>query len=692
MQGGTSYEPIAAQSSEYDVAVDDSPTGSNLYNCAVHNVPITLQSNFNVNGTPVVISPTECQSFLALDPFAATATGLVSTPAGQSPGQAVDPTTVIAPGVNPGPLTKFGGGNIGSPTPSNPNYDWQTASTTSLTYDSSSTFDAQVTDISKNEVAVSAGVTIPIDIFSVGAGVTFDYSQSNSRTHDVSLTYDKSDTTTTTLTSDTNVSFQDDGNPIGTNIFMDTRFGTLMFQVPRPALGSIAPTSGAAGSSVTVTGAGTPPSGGFSDSAVGVQFCPINGAACKNGTLVTASGVFNGDGQITVSAPSFSAGTVTTVRVQTAGGSSANSLTYTFASPGTSIKLSGPALPRPGDVMIVSGQGFQPGEVVQVSLTGSTGPSAPSGLPMAAPTADSHGGIQASVVVPAEPKGSYYVVAAGQTTAAGNAAPLAIHRLLVLQQGKGASGQTVVANVLGSVPGGGVALHWDKANGPVMATSTGSAAGSAVMAFKVPAAAIGNHTVYATSAGAVMTALFTVTSTNVPPPAPQGGSTPGSGVPGSVVVVSGTGFPAGSPVRVIDTGTGVLLDLPLASPLGTVQVPIVVPAAPGGPHAVVLTGTQGGLALDVFTVNHRLVITPASAARGATATASVFGFVPFGDPIQLHLGSTTGPVLLPGTIQTDSLGSVTSVFTIPTTAKPGAQSIWAVDNRGFSVGAAFKVT
>jgi hypothetical protein len=113
-------------------------------------------------------------------------------------------------------------------------------------------------------------------------------------------------------------------------------------------------------------------------------------------------------------------------------------------------------------------------------------------------------------------------VAAGQTTAAGNAAPLAIHRLLVLQQGKGASGQTVVANVLGSVPGGGVALHWDKANGPVMATSTGSAAGSAVMAFKVPVAAIGNHTVYATSAGAVMTALFTVTSTNVPPPAPQG--------------------------------------------------------------------------------------------------------------------------------------------------------------------------
>jgi hypothetical protein len=161
--------------------------------------------------------------------------------------------------------------------------------------------------------------------------------------------------------------------------------------------------------------------------------------------------------------------------------------------------------------------------------------------------------------------------------------------------------------------------------------------------------------------------------------------------PGSIVVVSGSGFAAGHAVALSVGGyTAAPLAAPIATSGGTFVTAIVVPAVMVGNHSVVGTESLGSITRTgavVLGVHPRLAVQPVTGSPGQQVNAGLAGFHSY-TPVTLHWGSPTGTAL--STTTSDLTGNATTTFTIPSVAA-GVGVIWAVASDGAAAELPFTV-
>jgi hypothetical protein len=259
---------------------------------------------------------------------------------------------------------------------------------------------------------------------------------------------------------------------------------------------------------------------------------------------------------------------------------------------------------------------------------------------------------------------------------------------MALQPGSGAAGQVIATAVLGFPAADGLTLHWNSPTGPLLATIRTDGSGSAETSFKVPAVAPGAYTVEAVDPHGTRTVGFVVTVAATKPPTTTGMLTPSSTTPGGLIRLATNGFRPSEMVYVLIGGR--VIDVTQADPSGGIDVPIVVPAGPAGQVPIQVIGVQTGPhGTQNLTVNRRLVLHPASGPASSVVTGSAFGF-PSASTVRMRWNSPTGTVL--ATVQADTFGSVSGPLTIPSTAGPGPQAVYAIQSRGVRAVAGFRVT
>lgn len=683
--GGTGEEPVGTQ----NAADAELPISTLLQ--GLRQGSLQLPSIYNVvdpatgKSVPLVLSSQDLRGLIGLDPFAATALGLETPPPStdtvpSGPGQAVDPAPLLAaPGQTyaTSPFWTHGQGSPGKGANFTMAKALSSTAVKSAITDTSSTYDATVTDISVNKESVETGVHIPIiDLFSVNGGATATYTTTRTTGVDAKITYDTTDTTALTVAQSTAVSFNDSKNGIYTNVWLDPRWGTFAFQVLQPTVDKITPSSGwpAADSTVTVNGSG------FWSGPAEVLFCPQAGA-CQQGTIKPGYQ----DGLMHVVPPSMPAGTVADVRVLTDGGRSDTSAAdrFTYGKPGAAtIRTAAPASGPPGAFERIVATGFHPGEKVTVSFPNGS-------VPVATPTANAQGVIDGSFALPAAAPGTYQVKVAGQTSGNLATAQVTITPRLTLHAASGKAGQTIVASLLSFSPGQAASLHWGSPTGPVLAHGTTDTRGSLTTTLVVPQG-LGKHTIYAVTAAQQTSAVFDTTSTPAGSALGPGLLTPATASPGTQVLVhavAGTFTPGDTVTVTLPSGQY----RTVAGSNGSLLSTVLVRSAPTESYPVTVTGAQGGTETAALTVAPGIHLFPASGTPGQSILAILQGF-PQAAAITLHWGSPTGTLLTASPARADSFGSKDVTFKVPSTAKAGAARVYAVGPSGMQASAIFTVT
>ena len=193
----------------------------------------------------VNLSPYECAGLLALDPF-------------YMYGQHVDPAHP------PGNTNQIFGYSSGPSDIGQGSNNTITGTKTSATGQGSST-NSQFTDSVSNTEgnSQSIGITVGVKVAGSGvsAGVTAGQSQSQANGSGMTTSFQNTTKTNQQMSQQFTATMKADssGYPIQSQVYVDTRFGTLMFRDAKPAISSlspISPTSGSCGTIVYLTGVG----------------------------------------------------------------------------------------------------------------------------------------------------------------------------------------------------------------------------------------------------------------------------------------------------------------------------------------------------------------------------------------------------------------------------------------------------
>jgi uncharacterized repeat protein (TIGR01451 family) len=203
---------------------------------------------FTLSGLTTPLTQAECKSLVSQDPFAATALGLVPTPPGQSPGQAVNPALILGDGTaqadNPLSL------EAGVPKSWTASQNLQST----YTYTGTSTMETDVTSSEANTFAVGLSVNVGIpDLFNISAGLTYKYGETSTTGQSLIESYTGSNSTTTSQGFNTTASVDDTNSAVTITPYFDPRFDTWMFetgltggpasQTPTPTITGATPVS-----------------------------------------------------------------------------------------------------------------------------------------------------------------------------------------------------------------------------------------------------------------------------------------------------------------------------------------------------------------------------------------------------------------------------------------------------------------
>ncbi len=261
-QGAISYGMLGAGASMVEVSANQ------LYTCSL-GAPLAIPGDYI---PPLVLAPSECTSLLALDPFAPApgrAASQANSPqtlnAGNS--QVAVPVQTVALGVP--------GGGTGGPYA----VSLTSSATTSVSTTQSSKFSATVDSVFS--ASEGGGLTAGLKGASASAGFEYTQTQGSSVTQSVTIT--TSNSQATTWKESATATLNDAQQPITTSIWLDGRWGTLMFQVPKASVSGVSPQSGAVGTQITIAG------DGFWNGAESVLFCPVGGGPCSYGSDVNAT-------------------------------------------------------------------------------------------------------------------------------------------------------------------------------------------------------------------------------------------------------------------------------------------------------------------------------------------------------------------------------------------------------------------
>ncbi|MEK7353409.1 MAG: IPT/TIG domain-containing protein [Chloroflexota bacterium] len=147
---------------------------------------------------------------------------------------------------------------------------------------------------------------------------------------------------------------------------------------------------------------------------------------------------------------------------------------------------------------------------------------------------------------------------------------------------------------------------------------------------------------------------------------------PATGIPGSTVTVTATGFTANETVAITyDTTTTLASGISSAS--GNWSSPVTIPASAAGSHFIVATGSASGASANTtFTVTPSISANPASGVTGSSVTVSGAGF----GASETGISVTYDGAQVVSSISASVQGSWSSSFIVPASAS-GARTITA---------------
>lgn len=216
-----------------------------------------------------------------------------------------------------------------------------------------------------------------------------------------------------------------------------------------------------------------------------------------------------------------------------------------------------------------------------------------------------------------------------------------------------------------------------KLDGSTIATTTSNSGGSFSTSIVIPQTIAGSNNITATDGTNTLSKSFNVVSKIT--------LSPVKGSTGKAVTVTGTGFaPASSVLVTYDSANIVSTD---TNSSGSFTTTITVPSSVDGKHTI--TATDGSMNSDsaTYTVVPSISEKPVSAKQGASITATVNGN---GFAANSQVTVTFGGVQV-ATIATNSTGSFTTSYTVPTSDAPAKYTVQATDSSSDSATATFTI-
>lgn len=416
---------------------------------------------------------------------------------------------------------------------------------------------------------------------------------------------------------------------------------------------AISPLNGPNGTSVTVTGQGYNP---------GEQVQIYWDSTGSSGTLlktVTADSL--GAISTTITTPNATAGGHLIVgKGVTSGHKPSRTFTVTATvSPSINITTtSGPV----GTTVPITGQGYAPGETVDIRWDRS------SGTVLKTVTASSSGTFSTSATVPEAGAGKHLFVGVGRTSGAkpSRSFTVTVNPVISISITSGPGGTVVPITGQGYTPGETVDIRWDRSTGIVLKTVTASSSGTFSTSATVPDASPGKHLFVGVgrTSGAKPSRSFTVT--DISQVTPKIAISPTSGRTATTVTVTGEGYTANESVQIYfnSTGsTGTLLTTTTATASGTFSTTVTIPHTTGGGHLIIGKGvTSGHKPSRTFTVTQSISLSTGSATPGTTVRVTLRGYQA-GEPIRLTWDNVDGLPL--ASVTANSTGSASASFTVP---------------------------
>lgn len=465
-------------------------------------------------------------------------------------------------------------------------------------------------------------------------------------------------------------------------------------QIGTPRI-SIAPTSGAPGSAVTVTGTNYTPGETVNitwDSSTGTLLAAVtadnNGGFTKavtvpsNATLTTH--LIVGSGQTSGAKPSrtFTVAAATPTPTPTS----------TSTPTGIASVLLSTLYGQAGSGVTVTGSGFVANETVNLYWD-----STYTGDLLGTATADGSGGFTLAITIPTSTAtGKHLIAGKGmQSGSKGSRSFTVLPKTAIsISPVTGPSNTSVAVSAVGFVPGETVEIRWKTSTGTILASGPADANGAYSATIVIPSETAANYYIVGRGAtsGFKATRTFTLsgtatpTSTATPTPTATATATPKpaivisplTGGVDSTVQVTGSGYRANEQIQVYwdSTGTtGTLLRTVTATSLGTFSTSITVPTAKGGNHLIVGKGVTSGVKPSrTFVVSQTAMLGSATGKPGDSVTVQVRGFQP-GEPVTFYWDSATSTPLL--SLTASSTGSGSGSITIPATVN-GPHQVLAI--------------
>lgn len=356
---------------------------------------------------------------------------------------------------------------------------------------------------------------------------------------------------------------------------------------------TVAPTEGGVNDQVTVSGQG------FADNdTITISF---DGAAVATSpATVTTNSV--GSFAATFIVPNAGQGDHT-VKAQDVTG---NFVTATFAI-GQSMSIT-PTLGLVGDLVTVSGTGFDTAKIVTITFGGVVVTTTPAVI------TTGNGSFSATFIVPSAAKGAHTVKAEDASGNSGTAT-YSVQHIMAMEPAEGKVGDQVTVSGSGFAGSSPITIFFDNVNvGTAITAADGSFTGAT---FNVPVSAKGTHTVKIQDAsGNSDTATFTTGETMAISPA--------SGFVGDQIAAIGTGFGANRSLTFYIDNESVGATTTDAN--GSFSGIFIIPASANGDHTVRALDSVGNSATATVATRHSMSITPNTGVAGTVVAVSGSGF------------------------------------------------------------------
>lgn len=417
-----------------------------------------------------------------------------------------------------------------------------------------------------------------------------------------------------------------------------------------PRISAVSPNAGVAGAQVTITGAGFGASQGTST----VTF---NGVA--------AAATSWSDTSLTVTVP---AGASSGPLVVTVNGAQAPAVSFTV---NAAVTLASPsAFPESTDAL--SGQGFAPGETVNVFLNGVTGTLLASGA------ADGAGNLASlSLTTPTIPGGSYLVLAEGQTSHITAGATLNIVPSLSTASATVKPAQSVAVTGLGFGAYESVQIQLDSGTSPILGYLSCDGSGSCSSNVTLPSSNVlqGIHSLIGLgdSTGLIANAPVTFTPAIV-----VASPSPAHGGPGTEITLTGAAFSANETAQIYWGGTsGISEGSTTTDASGNLSFSFAAPTpvSPGTYSIVVVRSNHSPSPVSTrFTIlSPVLNVLPGGIHSGQVVQITVSGFQAY-ESVNLTWNANGGQAVT--TIYADDTGGASGSFT-PPSAPHGSYTVTA---------------